>query len=246
MAFTYELSSKFKTKLNKSGAVAGDADAPQSEKYISIKFKVKGGVITWLFGTPKDEDETCQEFRDILYATAADAHEQVEFGCDKYYRGSDTYHIKKMHSCAYEVNFNHNHYRMTHGKDITPKEVSEHLRAFLAHPNGKLFFPDHKEVDYIIRIFGEYWYGWTTTKGREISLKDQYESERSETLDILDIKEEQAGIHVQDPCHFDHANRTDHELANMKNMRLRGLMSDIFHLPPTVNTDTHEIPAKRF
>jgi hypothetical protein len=112
---------------------------------LSIKFQVKGSVITWAFIAPRDE--TYQEFRDLLYGSAAKAHDKVEAGCEKYYRGSDSYHLKKMHTSAQEAGFNHNHYRLSNGLDVTPKEVAEHLREFVNLPHGKFFFPDVTEVD---------------------------------------------------------------------------------------------------
>ncbi|NDH09511.1 MAG: hypothetical protein EBY16_07875 [Gammaproteobacteria bacterium] len=122
---------------------------------VPVQFMVKGSVITWSFTAPKDE--THQSWRDMVFNTAAVAHQSVELGCETYYRGSNAYHLKKMHSHSGESDFNHNHYRLKQDHPITPKEVQEHMRAFYNQSNGKKFIPDWKEVEEIIEKFKIYW-----------------------------------------------------------------------------------------
>jgi hypothetical protein len=122
---------------------------------VPIKFQVKGSVITWSFITPKDK--TRQDFRDKLYNTAAIAHTSVENSCETYYRGTNHYHLKKMHTHSGESGFNHNHYRTANDGPITPKEVYEHLHAFYAQEKGKEFIPDQAEIDDIILKYAAYW-----------------------------------------------------------------------------------------
>ncbi|RUR13733.1 hypothetical protein [Legionella sp. km772] len=121
----------------------------------SIQFMVKGSVITWSFRAGKDE--THQTWRDKVFNTAAIAHQNVEHGCETYYRGSNAYHLKKMHSHRGESDYNHNHYRLKEDRPITPKEVEEHLRAFYNQTYGKEFIPEQSEVDSIIGKYKMYW-----------------------------------------------------------------------------------------
>lgn len=187
-----------------------------------IQFQVKGSVITWGFMAPKDE--TYQEFRDILYGTAADAHEHVEFGCERYYRGTNAYHLKKMHTYEGEFGFNHNHYRRDDGNDITPKEVAEHLRAFSEHKHGRFFFPDPAEVEHLIAIFAEYYADYIYTgPDRPISYKEQYETDPTQKMDKEDIDEEREHIHEQEPCRVKASDIPAHKLEEMRLMRLRGI-----------------------
>lgn len=94
-----------------------------------IRFQVKNQVINWYFVSPKDQ--TTQEFRDRLYESAAIAHQHVDNGCETYYRGTNHYHIRAMHTAEKEADYNHNHYRTRKGS-ITPREVYQHLTALNA------------------------------------------------------------------------------------------------------------------
>jgi hypothetical protein len=204
------------------------AEDPNKTCDLTIKFLVKGNVITWSFQSPKDQ--TYQDFRDILYSTAADAHDKVEHGCERYYRGSNAYHLKKMHSHAGESNFNHNHYRRADGKDISPKEVSEHLLAFSAHQHGRFFFPFHEEVEDLIHMFTLYWNEWTlTANGKPVSDQILYQTEDSQKLDRDDEEEEAKNINQQEHCRIDVAHIPKHELDSTRIMRMRGIGSELAH-----------------
>ncbi len=122
---------------------------------VSIQFMVKGSVIIWSFNAEKDI--THQSWRDKVFNTAAIAHQSVTHGCETYYRGSDAYHLKKMHIHSGESNCNHNHYRLSEDRPITPREVEEHLRAFFNQTNGKEFIPSNEEIESIIGKYKTYW-----------------------------------------------------------------------------------------
>ena len=193
---------------------------------LSIKFLVKGGVITWSFQAPRDQ--TYQAFRDLLYNAAADAHDNVQYGCERYYRGSDAYHIRKMHSNAGEANFNHNHYRRADGEDITPKEVTEHLQAFSAHQHGRFFFPDPEEVNELIAAFTEYWKDWNYTGAdRPVSLRQQYRTENSQTLDPESTQEEEKNKGRQEPCRVNISSLPPDEAEKAKKLRAQGIGSEL-------------------
>ncbi|MDR3477666.1 MAG: hypothetical protein P4M14_06515 [Gammaproteobacteria bacterium] len=201
---------------------------PNKTCNLSIKFLVKGSVITWSFQAPKDQ--TYQSFRDILYGTAADAHDKVEHGCERYYRGTNAYHLKKMHSHSGESDFNHNHYRRADGQDITPKEVSEHLRAFSNHEHGRFFFPDPAEVDHLIAIFAEYWKEWTYSgQGKPQSEQVLYQTEGSQILDNDDVAEEEKNLSQQEPCRVSVDQIPKAKLDEVRLLRMRGLGSELAH-----------------
>lgn len=124
---------------------------------VSIKFEVKGSVITWYFIAPMDR--THQSFRDLIFntAAAAAAHAHVTNSCETYYRGTNSLHLKAMHLYAQESEFNHNHYRTADGGPITPIEVYQHLIAFCAQANGQKFIPNIGERDSIILSFAQFW-----------------------------------------------------------------------------------------
>ncbi|KTD22098.1 Uncharacterised protein [Legionella lansingensis] len=122
---------------------------------VPIKFEVKGPVITWFFIAPTDR--THQSFRDLVFNTAAKAHTHVKNACETYYRGTDSLHFKEMHLYPGEALFNHNHYRTADNSPITPVEVYEHLLAFCAQMEGKIFIPTAEERDGIILKFAIFW-----------------------------------------------------------------------------------------
>jgi hypothetical protein len=122
---------------------------------LPIKFEIKGSVITWYFISPMDR--THQSFRDLIFNTAAKAHTHVKNSCETYYRGTNSLHLKAMHLYAEESEFNHNHYRTSDDSPITPVEVYEHLMAFCAQKEGKMFIPTSKERDSIILQYAVFW-----------------------------------------------------------------------------------------
>ncbi len=97
---------------------------------VPIKFQVKGSTITWYFDAPKDE--THQDWRDdFVYMPAAVGHLEVDGHCEKYWRGTNSLHIKKMHTRQSEDKLNHNHYRIENDRDVTPTQVAQHLVGFV-------------------------------------------------------------------------------------------------------------------
>jgi hypothetical protein len=70
-------------------------DMTQHPYEVPIGVQVVGGTITWYIYTRKNK--TSQAFRDEIYLAAALGHLKVPAHCEKYYRGSDSLHIKKMH-----------------------------------------------------------------------------------------------------------------------------------------------------
>lgn len=122
---------------------------------LPIKFQVKNSVITWAFIAPMDR--THQSFRDLVFNTAAKAHASVQNSCETYYRGTNHYHLKVMHTYEKESEFNHNHYRTANDGPITPIEVYQHLNAFYAQADGRKFIPTAEERDEIILKFSVFW-----------------------------------------------------------------------------------------
>ncbi|CDZ76088.1 hypothetical protein BN59_00352 [Legionella massiliensis] len=122
---------------------------------VPVKFQVKNSVITWAFIAPMDV--THQSFRDLVFNTAAKAHACVKNSCETYYRGTNHYHLRVMHSFAGESEFNHNHYRTANNGPITPVEVYEHLMAFYAQTEGRQFIPTERERNEIILKYAMYW-----------------------------------------------------------------------------------------
>lgn len=127
---------------------------------IPIKLQVKNSVITWYFSAPKDR--THQSFRDLIFTTAAKAHASVNNSCETYYRGTNHYHLKVMHTHEGEAGFNHNHYRTANDGPITPEEFYQHLMAFCAQSEGRQFIPTERERDEIILKFALYWAEFNT------------------------------------------------------------------------------------
>ena len=126
---------------------------------VPIQFQVKGGTITWYIDAPMDE--TKQSFRDEVYRSAAIAHLTVDNHCERYYRGTNSLHVKKMHTHENEAAKNHNHYRVIDGKDVSSQDVAQHLTAFvqaqkkldLVTKTGREKFLDAKEAQQIITAF---------------------------------------------------------------------------------------------
>ena len=84
---------------------------------VEVAVQVKGNSLTWYFWAEGVMDQYPQKFRDRLYLQAAVSHQAVHDGCDLYYRGSNSYHIKNMHHIIDESSHNHNHYRLANDKD---------------------------------------------------------------------------------------------------------------------------------
>ncbi len=96
-------------------------------------------TINWLVLGEMNKDS--QKFRDEIYVCASRAHNTLERGCGKYYRGTNSVHVKRLHSDPFESMYNHNHYPLgglkgadfdarTFPDDVTPEEFTQHVLAF--------------------------------------------------------------------------------------------------------------------
>ena len=99
---------------------------------VPIQFQVKGKSITWYVGHPDQKDITTQTFRDEVYKSAAIAHLGVDKHCTKYLRGTNSLHVKLMHTHESEAGMNHNHYRVEDRADVSVKDVAQHIFGFAA------------------------------------------------------------------------------------------------------------------
>ncbi len=187
---------------------------------VRIQFQVKGGCFTWYILAPMDE--TKQSFRDEVYGCAGLGHLKVSRHCEKYWRGTNSLHVKKMHTHEDESGFNHNHYRMK-DCDVDTVAVYEHLNGFvesqrelkLFDPTGREKFLDAKEADMIYKRFEEFWVKATYVgPGRTISLGDrvitvlsrkvseieEYKSRPDQLLTEEDLKEWEENKAKEEPC----------------------------------------------
>lgn len=180
MSHQYEAQKAFFEKQENGGAkfrlTAGKVfELFESEKAVEvpIRFQVKGGTMTWYFIAPKDE--THQSWRDELYMAAGLGHLKVDNHCEKYWRGTNSLHLKKMHTRESEDELNHNHYRLENDIDATTMHVAQHLFGFVEaqkeidearkleglglSAEGPLTdkFLDAKEAQEISRLFNIWW-----------------------------------------------------------------------------------------
>lgn len=96
-------------------------------------------VINWFILGNMNYD--AQSFRDEIYTCAALAHNTLERGCGKYYRGTNAVHVKRQHADAFEAVYNHNHYPLggpqganvdptAFPDPVSPEEFKQHMLAF--------------------------------------------------------------------------------------------------------------------
>lgn len=193
-----------------------------SDKMIDVPlvFQVKGGCMTWYIKAPMDE--THQEFRDEVYGVAGLGHLKVQHRCEKYWRGTNSLHVKKMHTSEAESGFNHNHYRMK-DRDVDPLAVYEHLHGFveaqremgLMEPNGREKFLDQQEANEIYKRFEKFWIesnhvgpAMRVKVGdeqihlpfRERSLIEEYKNSPEQALTQEDIEEWELNKAKEEPC----------------------------------------------
>ncbi|MCH9757101.1 MAG: hypothetical protein K0U37_07930 [Gammaproteobacteria bacterium] len=184
------------------------------EMEVEIAVQVKGTSLTWYFWTPDGGmDEYPQEFRNKLYNAAAECHRSVENGCDLYYRGSNSVHIKLMHHQETESNNNHNHYRLKNNQHYQPHDFNQHMRAFTGHEMHDTFF-EAGEVDALCSEFAAFHQVWTAEQEDAPSLSEQYQSEPEQKLTLGDTAEIRIFGHQQEPCRIDVAElKFDYEAA---------------------------------
>lgn len=217
---------------------------------VNIKFQVKGGTLTWYILAPKDE--THQSFRDEVYAAAGLAHHEVTNHCEKYWRGTNSLHVKLMHTKEEEAGFNHNHYRM---KDChaDPQAVYEHLFGFvkaqqdlgLKHADGTEKFLTEQEALQIYQNFEKFWFvsrhvGPAKTiklndemvylEAKDISDVDAYKKTPEQLFTKEDLEEWETNKHKQDPCTTDYEDWdkfTVSERLALISAGMRGLGSEL-------------------
>lgn len=189
---------------------------------VPIKFQVKLGTINWYFMAPKDE--THQSFRDELYNAAGIAHmSKVENHCQAYWRGTNSFHLKKMHSDEEEDNYNHNHYRVENDRDVDPTHVSQHLLGLvesqremgLVGEDGKEKFVTLQDALEISHKFNIHWVKinhagaqkevkvgdeFVSLPERDVSILSQFKEARENKLTEEDLKEWTDNRHKEEPC----------------------------------------------
>lgn len=116
--------------------------------HVFIKLQVRCDVITWYI-----QGESTQAFRDTLYTLAAASHRRMQKACDGYFRGSDSLHIKRMHTHFGESAVKHNHYRFLEG-EVTPEILRNHLNGILAQEGGSDFLSEH-EINEIVDKYSD-------------------------------------------------------------------------------------------
>ncbi|MDN3504906.1 MAG: hypothetical protein P0S95_04960 [Rhabdochlamydiaceae bacterium] len=188
---------------------------------VPLKFQVKGGCMTWYIVAPMDE--THQSFRDEVYQAAALGHLTVKNHCEKYWRGTNSLHVKKMHTDESESMLNHNHYRVRGDRDVGPEDVQEHLFGFvkaqldmgLIDRNGEpkyLGFKEAKAIlhDYKVRWIKDTHEGAATEviidgevvelPDREHSIISEYKASPKQKLTLEDRVEWEENKHLEKPC----------------------------------------------
>lgn len=193
---------------------------------VPIRLQIKEGVITWYFIAP--QDKTKQKFRDEVYESAGLAHLKVDHACEKYLRGTNALHVKKMHTKETEALYNHNHYRLMEGHDVTPTELRQHLMGFVEAQRKLELFVDSEgggktekflttdEAEEILKQYEEHWLR-ITHKGdaknvalddgrimklpaRESSLLEEYKTKELAKWDAEDWAEWNAYKGLEQPC----------------------------------------------
>lgn len=180
---------------------------------VRIAIQVKEHSLTWYFWAPGAMDQYPQEFRDTLYNSAALAHKQVTNGCDLYYRGSNSVHVKMMHHLESESGHNHNHYRLKNNQPYTPVDFSQHMLALKETEAFEQFF-EEGEIENIIAKFTKFHAKWHHKSEEELSLREQYIKQDSQRLNTGDVIELMLFGHQQEPCRINPSElKVDYEKA---------------------------------
>jgi hypothetical protein len=187
---------------------------------VRIMLQVMGGTINWYFVSPKDE--THQSERDELYGAAALGHLEVENHCEKYWRGTNSLHVKKMHTMEKEAGWNHNHYRLGDDKLVDAKDLEQHLMGVVHAQNqmglvsnGVEKFLTEKEAGEILHKFKVHLakvnhVGQATVvkidneevtlNERKISKLEEFNSQEDRILTEEDKMEWEEHQHEENPC----------------------------------------------
>jgi hypothetical protein len=167
---------------------------------VEVALQVKGHSLTWYFWAEGAMDQYPQGFRDLLYNKAAICHKSVKDGCDLYYRGSNSVHVKRMHHDERESGHNHNHYRLLGSRHYTPEDVRQHMSGFKDWDMHDLFF-EAGEIDSICAFFNEHYIDWTTKHADLPATKEElYFSHPSQQLNVGDMIELHLFGAMQEPC----------------------------------------------
>jgi len=192
---------------------------------VPIHFQVKGSTLTWYFLSPMDE--THQTFRDELYQSAALGHLSVKDHCEKYWRGTNSLHVKKMHTAEAESGRNHNHYRLKNDRDARPTHVCQHLFGLVEaqremgltvlgqHGRLREKFLDAQEALDISLQFNKFWLETNHVgPARTVTIADQtihlpardesiasvYKRDSSQAFTEEDQLEWEQNKHKEEPC----------------------------------------------
>lgn len=166
---------------------------------IRVALQVKAHSLTWYFWKADVLDQYPQEFRDILYNSAAQAHRKVTNGCDLYYRGSNSVHLKLMHHLEIEASHNHNHYRLKNNLPYTPEDFNQHLDALKETEAFTQFF-NEGEIERIQEKFGRFYHEWHVKPEEGLSKHEEYMRDDSQRLNAGDVIELMLFGHQQEPC----------------------------------------------
>ncbi|WP_367607390.1 hypothetical protein [Legionella sp. W05-934-2] len=216
----YEREEKKRFRLTDN--VVTETTGVEEYTQVPVMVQVKGYSITWYFVLhPKYKDRYPQEFRDILYQSAAQAHQHVTRGCDLYYRGSNAYHVKSMHTNESEAAWNHNHYRMADNSPVTDFDFTQHMMGFSgteanlpnATKEGSFFEPG--ELEEICRDYQQWYRQWTYTGlDRPVSYEEQYMTRPENQLNKIDVIEFYLFGQQQEPCRINPSElKQDYEKA---------------------------------
>ncbi len=168
---------------------------------VSVAVQVKGSSLTWYFWAPGAFDQYPQEFRDKIYKQAALAHQKVADGCDLYYRGSNSFHVKMMHHHESESMHNHNHYRLKDGKHYDLNDFREHMMGFQDNPKIFEEFFEPSEIEEICAEFEKFHADWNERCTEDsLSKSEQYYSQETQRFNVGDIIEIYLFGHMQEPC----------------------------------------------
>jgi hypothetical protein len=173
-------------------------------------------------------DETTQTFRDELYSSAAIGHLKVEKHCERYYRGTNSLHVKKMHTNEAESGFNHNHYRVSEG-DVTPADVLQHLIGVveaqrdlkIVGDDSKEKFLDRNEALVIANLFARHVEDLSKRTSLVPSPDDEFTPE--------DIAEWESSRHLEEPCRSIEPSVSLAEKLVLVRDSMRGIGSELAH-----------------
>lgn len=166
---------------------------------VEVALQVKGYSLTWYFWAEGAMDQYPQDFRDKLYNQAAICHKAVKDGCDLYYRGSNSIHVKRMHHREGESGHNHNHYRLQGDRHYMPEDVAQHMEGFRHCDIHDEFF-EPGEIDEVCGLFKAYHDDWVAKTAGHPSKEEQYFNHPSQRLNTGDIIELHLFGEMQEPC----------------------------------------------